>query len=102
MCAASLDTSVPVIPMAHRSQRLERRSVVDAVSGHGNVVPALLQHTHNPQLPLRGHTSVNANPLNLGFKSESGRRLSSCPVTIRSAGLATMPMRRAIAAAVRG
>ena len=53
MSAASLDTSVPVMPIATpMSAVFKRRRVVDAVAGHRHDRAAALQRLHDAQLVL--------------------------------------------------
>jgi len=54
MSAASLATSVPVIPMATANVgALDRRGVVDPVAGHGHDLPQGFEGVHDAHLVLR-------------------------------------------------
>jgi len=69
IAAASLATSVPVMPMATpMSARLSAGRVVHAVAGHGYDVPAALQGRNDAELVGGRHACVDVDGLDAGIE----------------------------------
>ena len=101
--AASLVTSVPVMPIAIADVgRLQRRRVVDAVAGHRHDVAVGLQRVDDAQLVRRRDARIDRVLAHRLASAASSSWSSSAPVSARRRRGSAMPRSAAMRAAVRG